>query len=284
MTTIISVNGRVGPETAVIPVLDRGFLYGDSVYEVLRTYRGEPFALEPHLGRLQRSADLLEIRLPVPLATLVAEMRAALAEAQNPESYLRVIVTRGAGPIGLDPELAVEPSRVIIVTELHELPSELYQRGAAIALVAVGRSGGGGVPAGAKSGNYLVNIMALRAARRRGAHEAVMVDASGCLTEGTSSNVFAVREGRLSTPPLSAGILSGITRGKVMELARDEELTVEERDLRPGDLTLADEVFLTSTLREVLPVTEIDGQPVQGGAPGPVTRRLAELYRQRTGR
>jgi branched-chain amino acid aminotransferase len=284
LTTIISVNGRVGPETAVIPVLDRGFLYGDSVYEVVRTYRGEPFALEPHLGRLQRSADLLEIRLPVPLATLVAEMRAALAEARNPESYVRVIVTRGAGPIGLDPELAVEPSRVIIVTELHELPPELNQRGAAIALVGVGRSGGGGVPAGAKSGNYLVNIMALSAARRRGAHEAVMVDASGCLTEGTSSNVFAVREGRLSTPPLSAGILSGITRGKVLELAREEGLTVEERDLRPGDLTLADEVFLTSTLREVLPVTEIDGQPVKDGEPGPVTRRLAELYRQRTGR
>ena len=289
MTTIISVNGQLGgPETAVIPVLDRGFLYGDSVYEVVRTYAGKPFALEPHLDRLQRSADLLGIVLPVPRTALVDEMGAALVRAGNAESYLRVIVTRGAGPIGLDPALASDPRRVIIVTELHELPAELYRDGAAIVLVPVGRAGSGAgsgaVPAGAKSGNYLVNIMALAAARKRGAHEAVMVDAGGGLTEGTSSNVFALREGALRTPPLSAGILQGITRGKVMELGRQAGLRVEEAELRPADLTGADEVFLTSTLREVLPVTRVDDQRVGDGRPGPVTLKLASLYRGLTGR
>jgi branched-chain amino acid aminotransferase len=285
LTTIISVNGKLGgPETAVIPVLDRGFLYGDSVYEVVRTYAGRPFALEPHLDRLQRSADLLGIVLPVPRVALVEEIDAALARAGNRESYVRVIVTRGSGPIGLDPALASEPCRVIIVTELKELPAELYRDGASIVLVPVGRTGGGGVPAGAKSGNYLVNIMALAAARKRGAHEAVMVDGAGYLTEGTSSNVFALREGALCTPPLSAGILQGITRGKVMELGRQAGLRMVETELRPADLTGAEEVFLTSTLREVLPITRIDEQPLGDGRPGPVTRKLAALYRGMTGR
>jgi branched-chain amino acid aminotransferase len=282
MSTIIAVDGALSDgATAKISVLDRGFLYGDSVYEVIRTYRGRPFLLDEHLARLARSASLLGIQLPLEPPALAREIDEVLAAAANPESYIRAIVTRGAGPIGLDPALAERPCRVVIVTELPQLPPELYERGAAISLIAGGRAEGA-MPKGAKSGNYLVNIMALTAARRRGAHEAVMLDASGLVTEGTSSNVFAVVVGELHTPPLSAGILEGITRRKVIALARSAGLRVHERDVHPGELFDAEEVFLTSTLREVLPVTSIDGRRVGAGAPGRLTRRLRELYRALT--
>ncbi len=283
MTTVVAIDGVVEPgETARISVLDRGFLYGDSVYEVVRTYRGRPFLLAEHLARLERSASLLGIPLPLAREAQGEEIERVLAAAQNAESYLRVIITRGNGPIGLDPALASSPTRVVIVTELKSLPAELYERGAAICLIPAGRSTASTIPQGAKSGNYLVNIMALGAARRRGAHEAVMLDAAGLITEGASSNVFVVQGGALHTPPLHAGILEGITRRKVIELARGAGIEVHERALAPADLTGADEVFLTSTLREILPVTVIDGAEVAGGRPGPVALKLRERYRALT--
>ncbi len=279
MTTRISINGVIGDAaSATISPLDRGFLYGDSVYEVMRTYGGEPFGEGEHLDRLQRSADLLGIRVPLERPALVEEIRATLAAAGNAESYCRVVITRGSGPIGLDPALADNPCRVIIVTELKPYPAELYERGAELRLVPTGRAAEGGVAPGAKSGNYLVNILALGIAKRQGAHEAVMLDAAGRVTEGSSSNVFIVRGGVVSTPPLSAGILEGITRRKVMELARQHGLRVDERQVYPADLEAADEVFITSSIREVLPVTSVDGRSVGGGCPGPVTRRVHALY------
>jgi len=280
MSTIVAIDGRImDAADARISVLDRGFLYGDSVYEVMRTYDGRPFGLADHLARLWRSASLLGIAPPLEPAALTEELSAALRASGHRESYVRVIVTRGSGPIGLDPALAEHPCRVIIVTELKALPAELYREGAAICLVPAGRSAAGAVPAGAKSGNYLANIMALGAARRQGAHEAILLDQRGLITEGASSNIFAVLGGALHTPPLSAGILEGITRGKVMRLAREAGLALEERELGPADLAAASELFLTSTLREVLPVTRVDGQSVGDGRPGPVTLRLRALYR-----
>jgi branched-chain amino acid aminotransferase len=284
MSTRVSIDGRIGDAaSAKISVLDRGFLYGDSVYEVLRTYAGVPFCLEEHLGRLERSAELLGIRLPVDRAGLSAEIGATLDAASNAESYVRVIVTRGAGEIGLDPALAEQPLRVIIVRELRTLPDEIYRRGAAIRLVPAGRAGDGAVPLGAKSGNYLVNIMALGVARRAGAHEAVLLDARGRVTEGASSNIFTAGQGRLRTPPLSAGILQGITREKVLATARAAGLPVTEEELWPEDLFGAEEVFLTSTLREILPVTRVDERTVGDGQAGPVTKRLRALFRELTG-
>lgn len=280
MSTMIAVDGSISDgASAKISVLDRGFLYGDSVYEVIRTYRGRPFLLDEHLTRLARSASLLGIEMPLEPKDLAAEIVEVVRAAANPESYIRVVVTRGSGPIGLDPALAEKPCRVVIVTELPQLAPELYQHGVGIRLIAGGRAAQGALPKGAKSGNYLVNIMALSAARRRGAHEAVLLDAHGLVTEGASSNVFAVIAGELHTPPLSAGILEGITRRVVIALARTAGLRVHERELHPGELFDADEVFLTSTLREVLPVTAVDGRRVGGGEPGPLTTRLRELYR-----
>jgi branched-chain amino acid aminotransferase len=285
MTTKIAIDGAIHDDvTAKISVLDRGFLYGDSVYEVVRTYTGVPFALEEHLERLERSADLLSILLPLGREALVREIEEVLAAAGNAESYVRVIITRGGGPIGLDPALATAPCRVVIVTELHALPEELYERGASILLVAGGRAAEGAVPMGAKSGNYLVNIMALGAARRKGAQEAVLLDAGGRITEGASSNIFAFVQSRLCTPPLSVGILEGITRRKIVALANQIGLEIEERELRPEDLRRAAEIFLTGTIREVLPVTRVDDWRVGDGRPGPVTKNLLALFRAQTRR
>ena len=281
MSTKITIDGSVfTEESARISVLDRGFLYGDSIYEVVRTYGGRPFALDEHLRRLQRSAELLGIKLPVTLEALAAEIQATLDAAANAESYVRLIVTRGSGPINLAPGAAESPCRVIIVAPLVPLPDALYDEGASICLVPAGRLSGGAVPSGAKSGNYLVNVMALGSARRRGAHEAVLLDAEGRVAEGASSNIFALTGRRLHTPALSVGILEGITRHKVIELAREVGLEVEECEILPDELKRADELFLTSTLREVLPVVRVDGDVVGDGSPGPMTRELRRLYRR----
>lgn len=279
MTIRIAVDGVIGDEhTARISVLDRGFLYGDSVYEVIRTYGSQPFALEAHLQRLERSAALLGFPLPISTAELAGEIRATVQAAGNPESYVRVVVTRGSGPINLDPSTAEKPCRVVIVTALTPYPAALYEGGAKICLVPAGRLSGGAVPLGAKSGNYLVNIMALRAARQQGAHEAVMLDTAGRVAEGASSNVFALFGSTLRTPPLSVGILEGITRHLVIELARETDLEVEEAELLPDDLRRASEIFLTSTLREVMPVTRVDDWVVGEGRVGPVALALRRRY------
>lgn len=282
MTTRICIDGQLTDESAArISVMDRGFLYGDSIYEVMRTYGGQPFALDQHLHRLQRSAQLLDIHLPVPLATLEQEIRDTVAAAANPESYIRFIVTRGTGPINLDPATAENPCRVTIVTPFTPHPEPLYTQGAKICLVSAGRLSGGAVPAGAKSGNYLVNIMALRAARQQNAHEAVMLDGGGQVSEGASSNVFALFGQKLRTPPLSVGILEGITRHLVIQLAQEMGLQMEQTGLTPHDLRQAQELFLTSTLREVLPVTRVDDWVVGDGQVGPVSLELRRRYRER---
>ena len=275
MTTRISINGHLSDEEdATISVLDRGFLYGDSVYEVLRTYGGRPFALAEHFNRLERSASLLDIPLPISRSALIDEVHDATESAGNDESYVRVIITRGGGPIGLDPALATRANRVIIVTTLKLLDEETYTRGVKVCVVAAGRSSAGQLPAGAKSGNYLTNLLALRLAKQRGAQEALLLDAEGRICEGSSSNIFTLRDGVIRTPTLEVGILEGITRCKVLTLAREAGFAVEETDIRPEDLYGADEVFLTSTIREVLAVTQVDDTTIAEGHPGPIARKL----------
>jgi branched-chain amino acid aminotransferase len=278
MATRVFLDGEVVlPEAAKVSVFDRGFLYGDSVYEVLRTFEGRPFALVEHLERLGRSGAGLRLPLPAP-AAIDAAVRATLAAAGNAESYVRVVVTRGSGPIGLDPALGQRPALIVIVREL-ELPApSLYRDGAGVALVSVLRNHPRALDPAIKSGNYLNNILALAEARSRGAYEALLRDADGFITEGSSSNFFVVRAGALATPPLAAGILDGITRRHLIELARSRGLVVEERPLRPADLAGADEAFISSSLRSVLPVTRVDGASVGAGRPGPITLALAAAY------
>ena len=278
MSVKIWIDGVIhGPETAVVPVFDRGFLYGDSVYEVTRTAGGRPVDLGPHLDRLDRSAETIALPLP-PRADIERAVAATLAAAGNPESYLRIVVTRGAGEIGLDIALADKTRTVVIVKPL-ELPAErLYREGAPIRIVEVQRVHRRAVDPAVKSGNYLNNILALAEARRSGAYEAIMCDAGGRIAEGSTSNLFVVRGGRLATPALEVGLLAGITRQTVLGLAAGAGLAVDEGELVPDDVRGADEAFLTSSVRGVMPVGTVDDRPLGRAVPGPVTARIMELY------
>ncbi len=281
MTGLVSIDGELTPAAeARVPVFDRGFLYGDSVYEVVRTYLGVPFHLERHLDRLERSGAALELRLP-PRATLVAWIKAALRQAANPESYLRLVVTRGSGPISLDPTTAEGPRTVLLVRPLAPYPAWMYARGIAVAIPAIRRNARAALDPAVKSGNYLNNVLALGQARRAGFDDALLLDVHGRVAEGSSSNVFCVRGRELSTPPLETGLLQGVTRALVLALAPEAGLEPRERELRVEDLAAADEVWLTSTLREVLPVVRLDEATIGGGQPGPCFQAMAALFGER---
>lgn len=281
--SLVLIDGQAhAPDTARVSVFDRGFLYGDSVFETLRTYSGTPFALGEHVARLEQSARLVGIRVPLTSAELSAEVERAIELAGFAESSVRVMVTRGQGEkLGLDPALAHSPLRVIIVSELAALPAEKYEHGIAAISYRAQRVADGTDAVGAKLGNYLVAVLATEAARAAGAEEALLVDAEGRVLEGATSNVFVVRAGRLSTPPLSLGILAGITRAHVLELARELRLEVEERPLLSSELGGVDELFISSSIRELVPVIRVDGQLIGSGVPGPLAARLLAAFRQR---
>jgi branched-chain amino acid aminotransferase len=276
--TRVFIDGRITDEGgALVPVLDRGFLYGDSVYEVTRTAGGRPVDLGRHLDRLDRSAAAIGLEVP-PRATLVDAVGATLATAGNAESYVRVIVTRGGGEIGLDPALADRP-RLIVIVRPYAVPDEtLYENGVAIAIVDVRRNPRRALDPSIKSGNYLNNILGLREAKARGAYECVMMNGDGWIVEGSTSNVFIVRGDALRTPAAGDGLLDGITRGRVLELARAAGIHADEAHLGPDDLHRSDEVFLTSSLRGVMPVVRVDATPISGGRPGAMTRTLGAHY------
>ncbi len=283
MATIAVIDGSLRTEErASISVFDRGFLFGDSVFEVLRTYGGRPFELGAHLERLGRSARGMGIELPVDVRRMAREVERGLAKAANAESYVRIVLTRGRGPLHIDPRTATHPARVIIVSPLLPQSDELYAHGVGLSTVRFGRSTDGTRAQGAKVSAYVANMLAFWQAREHGGHEALMVDADGHVSEGNSSNVFAIRGGTILTPPLSLGILPGITRGIVLRLAGELDLPFREAMLTAHDFETADEAFLTSSLREVVPVVAIDGRRIGDGLPGPRTLRLLEAYRART--
>jgi branched-chain amino acid aminotransferase len=279
------IDGVITPlEDARVSVLDRGFLYGDSVFETIRTYEGRPFALGRHLSRLEHSASLVHIPLPVPSAELAREVLEAVAAAGFPESYVRLMITRGQGELGLDPALAERPLRVILVQPLSPPPEEAYAKGIGAVTYVTRRASDQTPAAGAKIGNYLVSVLAMRDARREGAGEALIVDAEGRVVEGATSNVFFVRGGALVTPPEDAGILAGISRAIVLDVAREANLAVEFRAPVIGELGSFDEVFISSSIREILAVVRIDGRAVGAGLPGPTYLRLLSAFRARARR
>lgn len=281
MPTRVSINGAIFDEDAArVSVFDRGFLYGDGVFEVMRTYHGVPFAEAAHMERLARSALQVLIAMPLNESELAAEVRAVMRAACNEESYIRVMVTRGRGPMMLDPSVALSPTRVIIVAQLAPQPEGLYEDGVSVALVRASRPTDDTRAAGAKASNYLANLLALHEARERGAYEALIVGCDGSVIEGASSNVFLVKDGLLLTPPVSAGLLPGITRATVLEAARALGIGAREATMRQEDLYGADEVFITSTLREVVPVVTVDWRKVGSGHPGPTTKRLHDGFRR----
>jgi branched-chain amino acid aminotransferase len=279
---IAMIDGVIAPlEHARVSVLDRGFLYGDSVFETIRTYDGRPFALGRHLARLEHSAELVHIPLPLPLSELRREVLEAVAAAGFPESYVRLMITRGQGELGLDPALAEKPLRVVLVQPLSPPPAEAYAKGIGAVTHATRRASDATLAAGAKIGNYLVSVLAVREARREGASEALIVDAEGRVVEGATSNVFFVRGKTLVTPPEDAGILAGISRAIVLDVAQDSDFTVELRAPLTSELDGFDEVFISSSIREMLAVVRLDGRAVGTGAPGPAYERLLRAFRLR---
>lgn len=281
MPPIVSVNGELlRPEDAVVSVFDRGFLYGDSVYEVVRAYRGVPFELDAHLARLEGSAERIAMRLPVSLGELREETLRALRASGYDDAYLRLVVTRGSGEIGLDIALARSPVRVIFVQELNLPSPAAYSDGVRLALVSVRRNLRAAIDPLAKTGNYLNSVLALAEARARGCYEAVMLDHRDCVTEGSSSNIFAVTGGVLITPPLEVGILNGVTRSVVLRVAERANVQVLELPLTEPILRRADEVFITSSIREIVPVVAVDDAEIGGGRPGPVYRKVQALFSQ----
>ncbi len=278
----INVNGALAsPESAAISPLDRGFLFGDSVYETLRTYGGRIFLQREHLDRLWRSAEQLGIPYESAPVDVEREIGRTIVDAALPEAAVRVVVSRGPGPIGYDPQGCGPPTVVIYARPCPKIPEAWVREGVDVAIVQVTRNARSALDPAIKSSNLLNNFLAWREARRLGAYEPILLNERDGLTEGASSNVFVVRSNRLLTPGAEEGLLEGITRGLVIDLARRDGVETSEEALRADDLRGADEVFLTSTLKGVLPVRRCDGWPIQHGRPGPITRRVMALFEDR---
>jgi branched-chain amino acid aminotransferase len=281
MGIAVTVDGVLtAPEKATVSVFDHGFLFGDSVYEVVRTRRGVPVTMDEHLDRLRASAAMVYMDLPWDRATLGRRVREAVAAGGNAESYVRIIVSRGTGEISLLPDSCGKPVLVLLVKPLPVPPPEVARDGIPVVLSDRRRNDARALDPAAKTGNYLNNLLALVEAKRRGADDAVMRNTDGFLAEGTTSNVFWVKGGVVRTPSLDCGVLAGITRDVLLAALRRTGVPVEEGRYPQEALRGADEVFLTSTIRGVAPVTRLDGEPVGGGRPGPRTRRCAELYEE----
>lgn len=268
----------VDPAEAQISVLDRGFLYGDSVYETMRTAGGRPVELSRHLARLHRSGDGIGLVIPWSddeLATAIAGTHAATG---NAESYVRVIVTRGVGPLMLDPRASTQPTMVIIVQPLVLPSADDYRHGLHAVIVGTTKTQHGIVDPAIKSGNYLGSILALRQAIAEGGDDAILCNATGEIAEGATSNVFFVENGAVATPDLQAGLLAGITREVVCELAAELGMPVTAKRVQPDELRAADEVFMTSSVRGIMAVTRLDGRVVGKGEAGPITTKLMARY------
>jgi branched-chain amino acid aminotransferase len=277
------IDGRpMAAESATVSVFDRGFLYGDSVFEALRTYGGRPFSLDRHLARLAQSAARVFIELPVSIEQIGREVASAIVGAGNAESYVRLTLTRGVGEsMGLDPGLSRHPLRVVIVTPLKSPPPDTYLDGVGVVTYRTERVTDHSSAAGAKVGNYLMAVLANRAARAAGAAEALIVDGRDRVVEGATSNVFAVLDGVLVTPPESDGILLGITRETVLAVADELGVPVRLASLPLSDLERASEVLVSSSIRELVPVVSVDGKRIGSGKPGPLAQRLLAAFRQK---
>jgi branched-chain amino acid aminotransferase len=276
-----SVNGEITPaEEARVSVLDNGFTFGDAVYETLRTYGGRPFHLGRHLERLRRSAQRLTIALPPADDALARDLDALLQRAANSESYIRIIVTRGVGDISYHFDRVAGPTLVMVVKPLAPIPPRHYNEGIPVILSSVRRNDPRALDPAIKCCNLVNNILAVQEAQAKGAFEPIMLNETGEVAETASANVFMVKAGALLTPPLEAGILPGVTRGVVLDLARGLSIAMREEPIAVKDLLTADEAFITSTLKEVMPIATIDGRPVGAGRPGPVTLRLLAAIRE----
>jgi branched-chain amino acid aminotransferase len=279
----VYVNGTIRPASeAVVPVYDHGFLYGEGVYETLRTYNRVPFLYDRHVNRLRASSRRIHLEVPFTddeLARWIDDTVAAAGEMR--EAYIRILFTRGVGELNYDPRSTPTPTTVIIVKPLEEPPARVFEKGVNICLVGILRNHPGSVNPLIKANNLLNNALAMQEANSRGGDEGLMCNYRGELSECSQANFFMVRDGVVLTPPSEAGLLEGITRAFLFEIGRDAGIDVREAVLYPKDLDTAEEAFITSTTRELSPVTSIDGKPVGTGKVGEITRKLLEGYRKR---
>jgi branched-chain amino acid aminotransferase len=277
----VYLNGKLVPKSqAMVSVYDHGLLYGDGVFEGIRVYSGKVFRLRQHIERLYASARAIYLDIPLGPEEMAAAITSTVAANAKRDGYIRAVVTRGAGSLGLDPRKTTDPQIIVIVDDIALYPPELYENGLEIVTASTIRNHPNALSPRIKSLNYLNNIMAKVEAVRAGCLEALMLNHKGEVAECTGDNVFLVKHGVLRTPPLDAGILEGVTRNAVLELARAADILVEEIALTRYDVYTADECFLTGTAAEVIPVVKCDGRTLGTGKPGPITRQLRERFHQ----
>ncbi len=283
MGLMIYINGQIVPqEDAKISVFDHGLLYGDGVFEGIRAYNGKIFTLDEHLDRIYDSATAISLKIPITKAEMADAIKQTMKANNLTDSYIRLVVTRGVGKLGLDPNKCATP-QIIIITDTIELYSKaLYERGLDVVTVTTIRNHFSALDPKIKSLNYLNNILAKIESIQAGAGEALMLNKDGYVAECAGDNIFIIKNNVLRTPPASAGILVGITRNVVMKLAAKMGVQVTEELMTCYDLYIADECFLTGTAAEIIPVVKIDGRTIGAGKPGKITLDLLKRYRDLT--
>lgn len=279
----IYFNGKLVPkEEAAVSVFDHGLLYGDGVFEGIRFYHGRVFRLEEHIDRLYCSARAIALNIPMSHEEMIQAVLETIRANGLTDGYVRLVVTRGVGSLGLSPKSCPRPTIFIIAAGIALYPEEMYRDGLKLVTCATRRITHGALSPMVKSLNYLNNIMGKIEAEQAGAGEGLMLNEQGCVAECTGDNVFTVKNGVISTPPISAGSLAGVTRGVVFEMAREMGIPIKECDLTRYDIYTADECFLTGTAAEIIPAVTLDARPIHDGLPGPLTARLTARFRELT--
>jgi len=279
---IVYLDGKyVDSSEAKVSVFDHGLLYGDGVFEGIRIYGGNIFRLNEHLERLEQSAKAIMLAVPLDRAAMVGAVSETCRQNKLKDGYIRLVITRGAGDLGLAPWLCEKPTLFIIASKISLYPQEHYDNGLSIVTVATRRIGHDALPPTIKSLNYLNNILAKIEARQAGALEAIMLNAQGYVAECTADNIFIVVKGEILTPAAAAGALKGITRGTILDIAVEQKIPMREVELTRYDIWCADECFLTGTGAEVIPVVKLDGRVIGTGKPGPITARVLENFRRK---
>jgi branched-chain amino acid aminotransferase len=269
-------------EHAKVSVFDHGLLYGDGVFEGIRFYNGRVFRLEEHIDRLYDSARAICLSIPLDKAAMTEATLETIRQNNLSDGYVRLVVTRGAGDLGLNPALCPKATIIIIASKITLYPQEMYENGLMVVTCATRRIPHGALSPMVKSLNYLNNVMAKIEAANAGAGEGLMLNEQGYVAECTGDNVFLVKRGQIFTPPISSGALAGVTRGVVFELAKEAGIPISEPDITRYDLFTADECFLTGTAAELIPVVTLDRRPIGDGKPGPVTRQLMTRFHELT--
>ncbi len=279
MSLKVYIGGKfVDKEDAKISVYDHGLLYGDGVFEGIRSYAGKVFRMKEHVDRLYESARAIHLVIPMTRDEMARAIEDTLAINNFTDAYIRLVVTRGAGSLGLDPRRTTDPQVIIITDSISLYPEEYYENGLAIITAGTIRNHPAALSPRIKSLNYLNNIMAKIEGTNAGCLEALMLNHAGYVAECTGDNIFIVRKGVIHTPSIDAGILDGITRQAVIDLATSLGIAVVERTMERHDILVADECFLTGTAAEVIPVTKLDGRPIGDGEVGPISRKLRSAY------